>query len=99
LLDPPKLTQNGIFGLKRNHLATLCVIEIYELEVDCTNKKQTIFLVTRKFKVGGVPTVRLGCLLLKLFDRPACINALFFKFLDFYDVHYYKFAPMYFPWW
>jgi hypothetical protein len=23
LLDPPKFTQIGIFGLKRNHLATL----------------------------------------------------------------------------
>jgi hypothetical protein len=40
LLDPPKFTQIGIFGLKRNHLATLytspganptiaCAVKIY----------------------------------------------------------------------
>jgi hypothetical protein len=29
--DPPKYTQIGIFGLKRNHLATLCLSRVAAL--------------------------------------------------------------------
>jgi hypothetical protein len=43
-------------------------IEILEQEGECSNKKQTIFLVKQgKFKVGVVPADRLDCLLLKVF--------------------------------